>query len=165
MLPRSTSDGVRCAPPKKNLRKRLFVDPKLQGAVVARVVLYWFGCQFMTAVLLYGIKVAAGGAHITDDMAVFYRCAFFSTVGFLPLVVYDIVRFSHRFAGPMLRYRRAMHDLGRGEHVEPLGFRDGDFWQGLATDFNAVLARIEDQHGASADNTEDSLVQCARVTV
>jgi hypothetical protein len=142
MAARSTLSGKRFAAPNKCLRKRLFVDFRLQGTIAARVVLYWLGCQFLTAVLLFGFKAVTGGENIAEDMAVFYRCALFGTLGFLPLAVIDMVRLSHRFAGPMLRFRRAMHDLGCGKHVAPLRFRDGDFWQDLATDFNAVLERV-----------------------
>jgi len=161
MLPRSTSDRLRSVAPLKSLRRRLFVDSKLQGAVVFRIVLYWLVCQFMTAVLLGGCKTVTGADHVAEEMGLFCRCALFSTLGFLPLAVFDMVRLSHRFAGPMVRYRRAMHDLGRGEHVEPLRFRDGDYWQDLATDFNAVLARLESRRETScAADAEDLSVQC-----
>ena len=153
MLSRSTSDRVGSPSTPKNLRKRRFVDYKLQGAIVVRVVLYWLGCQFMTAVLLFGFKAVMGQVDIADDMSLFYRCALFGTLGFLPLAVIDMVRLSHRFAGPMVRFRRAMHELGRGEQVEPLLFRDGDFWQDLATDFNAVCDRV---HGPRGDGVMET---------
>ena len=132
---------------KKNLRERMFVDPKVQGAIVIRIMLYWLLCQFMIAVLLYGYKVVTGCDHIEADMAIYYRCALFSTIAWLPLVVLDVVRLSNHFAGPMMRLRRAMHDLGRGEHVEPIRFRDGDFWQAVATDFSALLERVQGHSG------------------
>ncbi len=143
MLSRSTSGRVGSPSTPKTLRKRVFVDYKLQGTIVARIVLYWLGCQFTTAVLLFGFKAATGGEHIADDMAAFYRMRLFGTVGFLPLAVIDMVRLSHRFAGPMLRFRRAMQELSRGEDVEPLRFRNGDYWQDLATDFNALRDRVQ----------------------
>ena len=38
---------------KKALRKRFFVDPKVQGALIARVILYWIVCMLgVTAWLL-----------------------------------------------------------------------------------------------------------------
>ena len=151
MLSRSISDRAGSLSTPKTLRRRLFVDYKLQGTIVARIVLYWLGCQFTTAVLLFGFKAATGGEHIADDMSAFYRCALFGTVGFLPLAVIDMVRLSHRFAGPMLRFRRAMQELGRGEPVEPLRFRDGDYWQDLATEFNTVCNRVQGQLGDRAE--------------
>ncbi len=43
----------------------------------------------------------------------------------------------------MLRLRRSLRALGRGEHVEPLEFRGADFWQEFAEDFNSVLRRVQ----------------------
>ncbi len=53
------------------------------------------------------------------------------------------MRLSNRFAGPMLRLRRSLRALGRGEYVEPLEFRGADFWQEFADDFNSVLRRVQ----------------------
>ncbi len=144
-------------PSKKEVRRRLLVDPKLQGAVAIRVVLYWFSCQFMIAVLMFGFKVTSGGEHLAEDVAVFFRCAFFSTLCFLPLVAYDVLRLTHRFAGPIFRFRKAMSDLGNGDHVDPIRFREGDFWPDLETSFNAILKRLDDKRGSAVeDESADS---------
>ena len=50
----------------------------------------------------------------------------------LPLVIFDMIRFSNRFVGPLLRLRRSMRQLARGQRVEPLKFRSNDLWQDLA---------------------------------
>jgi hypothetical protein len=42
----------------------------------------------------------------------------------------------------MVRFGDALHRAAQGEQVEPIKFRDGDYWQEFATDLNAVLARI-----------------------
>ena len=63
--------------------------------------------------------------------------------GRLPMVVADVIRVSNRFAGPLVRLRRSMRALARGEHVEPIHFRKGDFWQEFAEEFNAVAARVQ----------------------
>ena len=159
-MPCCNSDSNRCVSPRKSLRKRIFVDPKLQATVAGRVVLYWFVCQFMTAVLLFGCKAVTGREHLDEDMALFYRSAVASTLCILPLAVYDVIRMSHRFAGPMLRFRRAMRDLGNGEHVEPLRFREGDFWQELATEFNAVLQRVNRERGDASEDEQSSSEKC-----
>ena len=38
----------------------------------------------------------------------------------LPLVVVDVLRLSNRFVGPLLRLRRSLRQLARGEYVEPI---------------------------------------------
>ena len=61
----------------------------------------------------------------------------------MPFVLFDFVRLSNRFAGPMFRLRRCMQDLADGKRVEPIHFRDGDFWQEIADAFNGILARMD----------------------
>jgi hypothetical protein len=159
-MPCSKSDSLRSVSDKKSRRKRIFVDFKLQGAVVFRVVLYWIACQLMTALLLFGCKAVTGREHLDEDMVLFYRSAAASTLCILPLVIYDIMRVSHRFAGPMLRFRRAMRDLGNGDHVRPLQFRDGDFWQELAGEFNAVVKRVNREQGDVKEVEQSTSERC-----
>ena len=40
-------------------------------------------------------------------------------------------------------YMFAMKALAEGEEVSPIHFRDGDFWQELAEDFNRIVKRVE----------------------
>ena len=56
-----------------------------------------------------------------------------------------ILRFTHRFAGPVLRLRRELRDLADGKQSPTLKFRDGDYWKDLAVEFNRVAALIAEQ--------------------
>ena len=132
---------------KKSLRKQLFVDPKVQGALVLRAIMYWIFLLITVTLLLLCWQIITGPARMFythfNDMWYFYGPAAIASFALLPLVVVDIIRVSNRFAGPMMRLRRSMRDLARGEHVAPIEFRDGDFWQDFAKDFNAVVARVQ----------------------
>jgi hypothetical protein len=59
-----------------------------------------------------------------------------------PLMVLDLLRCTNKFAGPMVRTRRFLRHLAKGDQVEPIKFRRGDYWRGYADDLNAVLKRI-----------------------
>lgn len=137
---------------RKTLRRHLFVDPKVQGALVLRAILYWVVCLVTITLLLLCWRILTGPARMFythfNDMWFFYGPALVASFILLPLVIIDIVRLSNRFAGPMLRLRRSMRDLARGEHVQPIRFRDGDFWQDFAEDFNSVIARVASQTAA-----------------
>ena len=128
------------------MRKRLFVDPKVQGALVVRVLLYWIVCLITITLMLLCWSVLRTPrmfyTHL-DDMWFRYGPALVASFLLLPMVVVDIIRLSNRFAGPLLRLRRSMRALARGEHVEPIHFREGDFWQEFADEFNALLARVQ----------------------
>ena len=134
----------------KSMRKQLFVDPKVQGALVLRVVFYWFFCLLAIALMLLCWRIVTGPARIFykhfDDMWFFYGPPAIASLLLLPLVIVDVLRLTNRFAGPMLRLRRAMKAAARGEQVERLEFRKDDFWRDLAEDFNTLVSRIQHQH-------------------
>ncbi|MEI8376050.1 MAG: hypothetical protein WCJ35_24790 [Planctomycetota bacterium] len=134
---------------KYKLRKRFFVDYRVQGALAVRVVLYWLMCLLMITLLLLGWGMVTGpvrrpiNAHLTELWAL-YGSAAVASLLLLPAVIFDLLRLSNRFAGPMFRLRRSMHDLAQGKPVAAVRFRQSDFWQEFADDFNIVAARTEE---------------------
>jgi aconitase B len=60
----------------------------------------------------------------------------------MPAFLLDVVRFSNRFAGPIVRLRRFLRELGENGEVPPLKFRDDDFWMEIAKEFNVCRERI-----------------------
>ncbi|MDZ7617027.1 MAG: hypothetical protein U1E05_08485 [Patescibacteria group bacterium] len=143
MADRNTQKAVN----PKVMRKQLFVDPKVQGALVIRAVVYWVACIVTISLMLLCWRILTGPARPLfthfDDMWFFYGPAIIASLLLLPMVVADIIRLSNRFAGPMLRLRRSMRALARGEHVSPIEFRDSDFWQDFAEEFNQLLVRVQ----------------------
>ncbi len=131
----------------KHLRKRWFVDPKIQGALVLRVVLYWLVCVIGSVLMILCWRAGTGPACPfylrLVEMWPYYGPVVIVSLLVLPLVVADIIRFSNRFVGPMLRLRQAMRQMARGEYVEPIEFRGTDLWQDFADAFNAVLAHTQ----------------------
>jgi len=127
-------------------RKHFFVDPKVQGWLIFRVVLYWIVCLSTIILLLLCWRIITGPARIFythfDDMWFHYGPALVASFVVLPLVIIDLIRFSNRFVGPMLRLKRSMRQLARGEDVEPIEFRDSDFWQEFANEFNTIRMKI-----------------------
>ena len=128
------------------IRKQLFVDSKVQGALVLRVLLYWAVCLITVTLMLLCWSILRTPrifyTHL-DDMWFHYGPALIASLILLPMVVADIIRVSNRFAGPLVRLRRSMRALARGEHVQPIHFRKGDFWQEFAEEFNAVAALVQ----------------------
>ena len=134
---------------KKTMRRQLFVDPKIQGALVARAVMYWMVCLITVTLMLLCWRIVTGPArlfyHHFDDMWFYYGPALIASFVLLPLVIVDAIRLSNRFVGPLMRLRHSMRALARGEHVQPIEFRRGDFWADFAEDFNAVAARLQSE--------------------
>jgi hypothetical protein len=133
-------------PEKYHVRRHLFVDPKVQSALAARVVFYWLACLVSMTLLLFCWRIvsspsASFAAHLRA-LWLNYGPALAVSALLLPLVIIDVIRFSNRFVGPLLRLRRSLRELARGEDVAPLQFRDSDFLRELAGEFNAVRAKV-----------------------
>ncbi|HZZ29263.1 MAG TPA: hypothetical protein VFE46_14795 [Pirellulales bacterium] len=129
------------------IRKRLFIDRKVQGALMLRAVEYWFCCLLTVALALLAWSLITGPDQplvqfFLDSWRFFLPTAVVSLL-ILPLLVYDILRLSNKFTGPLFRLRRELRRLAAGEQVPPMHFREGDFWPDLADEFNAVAQRME----------------------
>jgi hypothetical protein len=60
----------------------------------------------------------------------------------LPVFIVDTIKLSHRFAGPIYRMRQTIRSLAKGGAYTPMKFRELDFWQGMAEDFNQMVERL-----------------------
>jgi hypothetical protein len=128
-------------------RGSFFVDPVVQGRLAWKIVSYWFFCLlavelFIACWFLWIYRVDSSADLV---QLVMHVCAipFAASLLLLPVVVFDSIRFSHRFTGPMVRFRRVIKEVADGHEVKPLAIRDGDFWNDYAADFNRVVGRIK----------------------
>ena len=144
---------------KGSFRRNLLVDSKVQGVLVTRVALYWIMCLVTVGMLLLCWRVLSDPAEpfYTHFRELWrnYGPPAIASLFLLPLVLLDVIRLSNRFAGPMLRMRCAMRALALGEHVATIEFREGDYWQDFADEFNAVAARIQGQAVALPSEGEE----------
>jgi hypothetical protein len=135
-------------------RKTKLIDKSVQGQLVIRVFAYWTMCMWGMFCLLAGVPivlswfVSSAGAPTASQLILqtgrMFWPALFASSLMLPLLLLDVVRVSHRFAGPMYRLRNALRDVADGKQVAPIKFREGDFWCDMADEFNRVAARIRD---------------------
>jgi hypothetical protein len=130
------------------LRKQLFVDRRVQGALLLRTGSYWLYCLLTLTLLTLCWRIANSEPQtFQSHMAALkndFAPAAIGSLLLLPIVLFDVLRLSNRFTGPMVRVRRMMGELAEGQTVPPLKFRDGDFWNEFAEDFNAVASRLEE---------------------
>lgn len=137
----------------KKKRKQLYVDPSVQGVLLLRTVLYWSFCIVMVTMFMVCWRIVTGPSrdlyvHL-DYLWFHYAPVFVSTLLLLPILIIDTLTVSNRFAGPMVRLRKAMRQLADGDtNVSPLEFRKKDFWKDFADDFNRLLARMESEQNA-----------------
>ena len=167
----------------KRKRSQLFVDRKVQGELMQRTIMYWLFCLLALSLMVLCWRILTQPVQLSSEhfreMWRFYGPAVIASLLLLPIVVVDIIRMSNRFAGPLQRLRREMGRLARGEHAEPIFFRENDYWSEFAEDYNKILARLqpgqgtqdtfklddtigseaEPSHYASSEPDEEELVQ------
>jgi hypothetical protein len=82
----------------------------------------------------------------------------FALVFTLPIFLYDLLKFSHRIAGPLFRCRRIMEEMASGKPVPEFKPRKNDLMQDLFQAFNAVIiewnARISANGNGSLQKVE-----------
>ena len=128
-------------------RKKSYADAVVQGALLRRLACHWALFLFANLMALTGWRILVTdpfGDWAQHQQALFnaYVPCIFVSLALLPAFIWDSLKLSNRFAGPVVRLRSALKALAEGREVQPLSFRKGDFWMSLADDFNAVLRRI-----------------------
>jgi hypothetical protein len=133
----------------KSNRNQLFVDRELQGQLMLRAVAYWFfGVLGLTLLAAYW-QLRIPKPILFDLTKVEFWKSFgpiiLLSLGFVPVLAYDLLRISHRAAGPIVRLRAGLQELALGKTPPPLNVRPDDYWKGLCDDFNAAVARFSVQ--------------------
>jgi len=130
-------------------RRRILIDLPIQGALLIRVGLYWIVSIFAQVLIIHMVCIlgslsAAPNAFSVPNLQLRWllELVVFASALVLPIILFDAVRLSHRWVGPIFRLRSALQALSRGEEVAPIAFRAGDFWQEVAGDFNVVAAEL-----------------------
>lgn len=154
-------------------RHRLYVDKGVQGALARRVAVYWVVCSWGIFCVLagfpIGVTLAIGADNAPTVSSLLLQAwldfwpSLLASILILPLIVWDLLRLSHRFVGPMIRLRNAMRDLAAGKPVAPIKFRDGDFWCEFAEEFNKISARLDATTPAADANHASDVEQTVAV--
>jgi hypothetical protein len=143
----------------------MFVDIDVQGGVLRKIALHWaifFLCNALALMIwirLFEQPDAQWGEALGDTLRRFLPF-FVITTALIPAFVWDTLKLTNKFAGPIMRLRTTLADLNAGRNVGPLRFREGDYWQEIATNFNEVLSRyteLKSRHNEpNQDNKQDS---------
>jgi hypothetical protein len=149
-------------------RKLPQVDPAVQGAFLARAVVYWLACVACLAMMLLTTGTLSDPARTFDPLvgSYWFRLlpALVIAIVLLPAMAFDMARLANRLASPLIRLRKAMRGAAQGEAVSPIRLREGDFWADFAEDLNQVLARLQEIEAAQsaaepAKTSEPQLVE------
>jgi len=137
----------------RNRREVLFVDPKVQGLLMTRVVTYWFVVVFTLGLLIgYQVYMSGGSESLSFKLKVVlanFEPALIAALCVLPFIMLDSLRVTSKFAGPLVRLRKEMRNLADGKPVEPIKFRKNDFYDELTDEFNQLAEQVEELRQAN----------------
>ncbi len=134
-------------PQTKSRRSRTLVDKEVQGGLLRKIAIHWivfFVCNAIALTIWIRLfeQPDANWRQTFADTVRRFMPFFVITMALIPAFVWDTLKLTNRFAGPILRLRSALADARSGHAVAPLHFRNDDFWQNIAADFNAVIERV-----------------------
>ena len=135
----------------KHKRTQNFVDSKVQGALLKRILCHWLAFFVVTAMSIILLQALLAGPDGTSlSQRIMKEAGEFTLVGIVlaclfPAFLLDTIRFSNRFVGPVGRLRRYLRQLGKDQNTEHCAFRDDDFWSEMAEEFNGVADLVESQ--------------------
>ena len=134
-------------------RTKALVDPEVQGGVLRKIAVHWvvfFICNSVALVIwihLFEQPDAHWKQSVGDTVRRFLPF-FVITAALIPAFVWDTLKLTNRFAGPIMRLRSTLSDIKDGKSVKPLQFRGSDFWQQIAGDFNVLIERVQGDSSA-----------------
>ena len=138
---------------KRRLQK--YVDREVQSSLLRRLSVHWllFMIANVIAITLWTKLVDTPMDSWSDTFTLSWqRLVPFILVSFAltPVFVWDAVKLSNRFAGPIVRVRHALAQIADGHSPKPIEFRNGDFWKSLASDLNRAFAKALTSDPATA---------------
>jgi hypothetical protein len=142
---------------KPKFRNKLFVDAPVQMMLVTRVLTHWviFFTLFFLTLLTIEYFLRDPGVTIFDCMMIVsskHAIVIVLSLALLPVFLYDTIKMSHRFAGPIYRFRKSLKTLAEGQVVEEISFRGKDFWSDLSNDFNQVAKKLNQQASSKSES-------------
>lgn len=132
---------------KHHRRKTQFVDAEVQGALARRISIHWMLFTLLAATLIIGLRWLSDpftplSEHLSEAWSL-YGPMLLVLVCLAPVFVYDAIKLSNRFTGPIMRLRNATRMLAAGSRPAKICLRKKDFWKDLADDFNLMVERYE----------------------
>lgn len=153
---------------KKNLRRKLFVNKTIQGRALVHLAVYWgiYHVVLWHAMFVYRYFEYYRGVLNGDQMETFgalygdfiarHTPMMLCAVALFPIIFYDMLKFTHRVAGPLVRFNNALKALAEGRKVARIKTRDGDLLNEFQDTFNEFLertGRMAPDESAHADST------------
>lgn len=128
------------------VRQQLLIDQKVQGALLKRAGFYSIACAlYFVVILIFAECMSRQSVSVGEAVLGCFEESIYWLPGLLlmaPMIAYDMLKQTNRFAGPVFRLRREMQRLVANESDRPLNFRNDDYWKDLADEFNQIRSEL-----------------------
>lgn len=154
-------------------RSKIFVNHGIQGSMALRFGLYWvvyhlclWHGAFMYFFLRARLSLLTGGegpmmsvSELYGKFMADYLPITVTALLLLPIVVYEMIRQTHRIAGPLVRFSNALTEMKDGKVIQPVKLREGD----MLTDFETLFNEFVEFHQAKSKAGESPSTDSAEV--
>lgn len=127
-------------------RKKVWID-RFQTKLTLRIGSYLVLFLIVLINFVFGWRLwVEGSGNLAEQFARMvwdYLPVVICLLVLVPVMAWDAIRFTHRIVGPLVRFRRAMQEITRGEAVRPIKLRQGDYLNDLRDDFNLMLEALQ----------------------
>ncbi|MDB4614183.1 hypothetical protein OAH18_00695 [bacterium] len=158
---------IGCAAMGKKFRKKKLVNKQLQGQLMLKMVFHWLGynavviSMTLSSVMFVYVLTAVNGVPENTMKEEFFgffarhRPMLIAMLLLLPIVVWDMLKTTHRVAGPVYKFRSELqHYIDTGE-MRSVKLRDNDFLTEFQDTWNQAVARHNGGEVADAARTGD----------
>ena len=131
-------------------RWRLLADTKIQGAMCLRIASYWIVCQTTLLGTMACFYFLTNGEGNISGLAI---PGLLVSSLFLPIALLDALKFSNRFAGPVVNIRGKLKRFAATGTMETIRLRKGDYYSDICEAFNQIPDVIAQQYSATTAQT------------
>jgi hypothetical protein len=127
-------------------RKKIWIDA-FQTNITVRLSSYLVACFIVACNALVVWKFMVEGLNNPAQQFLMtwwtHMPIFVCLLALVPLMAWDMIKYTHRVIGPLVRFRQTMQAITRGEAVRPIKLREGDYLTELRDDFNRMLEELQ----------------------
>jgi hypothetical protein len=131
---------------KSHQREQLFINKDVQMSLLQRLLFYGLACLvYFVTILAIDVCMMRPDVTVGAFLVDFFDEAIYWAPGLVmlgPVVAYDMLLVSNRFAGPMFSLERELDSLAQNMSVGPIQFREEDHWQKMAESFNQIRSEL-----------------------
>jgi hypothetical protein len=134
-------------------RSQIVTDQPVQGELLFRAIVYWCLCMVVLEILAIGWLMLNEPSQpfslVVKQSLLLNAPAWLGSLFLLPLILFDLLRISSRFAGPIQNIRFALRQLAEGKPARRVYLRRDDYWQDLAYYTTVIAEKLEPESSES----------------